>query len=104
MKALKVVALLVACYLGCLAAAVLGTFATLAITEKWGAGRTADALMTFLTILASLFVASALAAFLGMVLLKVTLAWRLLWTGVYLALLAGTLFIEALTCALLFNR
>ena len=97
-------ALLLACYAGCLLLAAAGTFITLAVTEKWGAGRTADAVMTLLTAVAAVFLTSSLVVFLGMLWLKVRLAWRLFWTGLYLALLGATLFVQALFCALAFNR
>lgn len=104
MKGIKVSGLLAGLYALCLIASVGSVGATLAVTEGWGAGRAADAVMTMLTVLAALYLLSAAGAFLLGLWMRVGVLWNILATAAYAALLAATLFFFAFASALLFNR
>jgi hypothetical protein len=104
MRVIGVIALLIGCYVACLVVATLGTFATLAVTEGWGAGRTGDAMMALLGGIAVAFLVSVLVVFLVMTWMKLGIGWRLLAAAGYGAVLAGTLYMIAFLCAVIFNR
>lgn len=104
MRALKVLASLVAALLACLGFSVVASFATMALTEKRGAAFTGDVMMTALALMATVDLLSLPAVFLLLGRWLGSLPGRLLLTGAYGLLLVAGWFFFAFSLVVILNR
>lgn len=100
----KVIGVLAASYAINIFISVVIVVVTLGGTEHWGAARTGNALLIMLGAIAFLFVLSDVAVFLIQRHMNVSLRWSLISSGAYFLVLAVTLVLITLFCAVMFNR
>lgn len=104
MRALKVLASLVAALVACLGFSIVASFATMALTEKRGAAFTSDVMMTALAVMATVDLLSLPAVFLLLGRWIGGVAWRLLLTALLALLLAAGWLFFAFSLVLILNR
>ncbi len=101
---LKAVAVPLVAFGLCVLASILFLFVTAAVSARWGAARTGNAMMVMLCADALLLLLSALVVFLLLGRWVSGLLWRLSICGLYLALSAGALLVLFGLSAVVLNR